>query len=83
MKKIIKHPLIWGTALVLIGLFFFVLLPTSAAGYGHAGYNNYNRRPAMGFFVPVQYYGGVQRRSIREGSTTGPRGVGGGFSGGK
>lgn len=83
MKETFKHPVVWGTAIGLLALFFFIILPISAEGYGHAGYNSYDRRPSMGFFVPVHYYGGVKRRSIREGSTTGPSGVGGGFSGGK
>lgn len=83
MKRVFKHPLILILSVGLILLFFLVVNPSAKAGYGHAGYNNYNARPAFDFFVPVQYYGGVKRRSVREGSTSGPTGVGGGFSGGK
>lgn len=70
-------------ALVLaIGLFAIIYL-ASEKGYGYTGDDGYNSHGSFWYFSGVKHHGGISNRSIREGSSSGPSGRGGGFSGGK
>ncbi|MFB6306048.1 MAG: hypothetical protein ABEH43_03520 [Flavobacteriales bacterium] len=80
MKEFFKNKIVLIFLAVMVVLFFFITM-ISLSGWGYAGYGGWHHGPSFMYFGGAHYYS--PGPSVRHGSTSGPRGRGGGIGSGK